>query len=113
MESIINFLATGPKSTFDFRKEFGVYPRGKLRLLYEKSHVDKYIINRRVVWSLKEQEITESVKQDIINRFTEIVQEIESNPLSDELSQQLENIKGELGEITTPFVFKDLKLAGR
>jgi hypothetical protein len=114
MESIIKFLATGPKSTFDFRKEFGVYPRSKLKTLHDYGYINKNIVNRRTIWAIEEQKISEEVKNEMKRKFEEFVADMEANPIDDESKQTLEDIKGVLEEITdNPYhPFKGLKLVG-
>ena len=112
MESIINFLNTGPKSTFEFRKELGVYPRKKLHQLEEQNFVEKHVVDRRVIWSITERDVPGEVQQEILSSFKDFVDELESNPIEDEADAHLEEIKEVLDDVTEPFVFKHLRIAG-
>ena len=127
MEDIIEFLESGPKNTFQFRDEFGVYPRKNLHLLLDSNVVEKYVYKRRVHWQLIEGvsirradgEMEDFMpKNEIKEKFENFVASMEDGSLSEEMTEEFKNLQDELAVATdTPpqnsIPKKKFKLFGR
>jgi hypothetical protein len=109
MEDIIEFMSVHTRSTFDFRDEFGVYPRKNLRILLDSGVAEKIIINRRVHWKLVEgTEIRQAdgelepyqPKDEIKEKFEKFVDEVDSSPVEGTMREALETLTDELNQVT-------------